>query len=245
MSMTNFRRCVFAAMVASLLGGALMFYALAQPAGGVVNLPDPLTGNEIVSVLPIQGNGQPGAVIANVTMKQIANFIANNTVSTVTSGAVTMTTPTLILTAALTGPLTVALPAAPVDGEIVVFSNQSGAAFTQPITVPGAAGGPITAVTVTAPGTGYTTAMASITTTTGSGAVLTPVIASGAISAVTVTMPGTGYAPTDTVTITGDGTGATATLAVTIASTIIPNMPQNGSARFRWSAITMTWTRIA
>jgi hypothetical protein len=131
----TFATTVVAAMALGIaIEKLVVALAIAQPAGGSVNLPSPLTGQEIVSVLPLQANGQPGAVIANVRIAQIAAFAANSTVSTTASGTLTMTTPTLILSAPLTGGLLVTLPAMPVNGQVAVIVNGSGAAFNQVIT---------------------------------------------------------------------------------------------------------------
>lgn len=102
-------------------------------------LPSPLTGNEILHVLPLQQNGQLGAFEASITLRQLSQFVSNSTVSTVATGAVTATTPTLMFTAALTGAVTVTPPATPTDGEVFVLVNSTAANFTQTITVAGVA----------------------------------------------------------------------------------------------------------
>jgi len=102
-------------------------------------LPSPLTGLEIFHVIPRQQNGQLGSVEASVTLSQIAAFAGSSTVTTVTTGAVTATTPTLIFPAALTGAVTVTLPATPVDGQVFVLVNATNVAFAQTITASGVA----------------------------------------------------------------------------------------------------------
>jgi hypothetical protein len=107
--------------------------ALAQ---GIVALTSP-TGAELVYVLPIQANGQPGAVQAQVSINQLRNTTGYQ-VSSSASGTLSPTTAVdnLIFTSALTGGVTVNLPASPPDGYIFSVVNGTGSAFTgQTITV--------------------------------------------------------------------------------------------------------------
>lgn len=134
-----FNDLVYGGLIGAVLGGiAGTAVVLGQPSGGVVNLTNPLTGNELVTVTPLQGNGQLGAYNANVTVLQLFQMATTFQVSSVTTGAVTITLPitTEIFSSALTGAVTVTLPEAPPDGTIVAAAvNASGQNFTFPITV--------------------------------------------------------------------------------------------------------------
>lgn len=126
---------VIGAVLGAVAGTAVV---LGQPSGGVVNLQSPLTGRELVTVIPLQGNGQLGAFAANVTTLQLYLMQQTFQVATVTTGTVTMALPitTEIFSQALTGAVTVDLPEAPPDGTVVVAAvNATNAAFTFPITV--------------------------------------------------------------------------------------------------------------
>jgi len=146
--MTILRRLPAPVGVGLILGAFAALIGLGKQlvAQGAPPIVGPLTGQEIVYVIPLQANGQLGAVQAQVTIAQIAGFAAASTVSTTATGTVTATTPTTILSVPLTGAVTFTLPATPTDGQQAVLVNGSGRAFTQTITVVGA-GTPAATVT--------------------------------------------------------------------------------------------------
>ena len=121
-------------MTALMLGGAAAAasgYACAQQ--GLAPLTDPL-GTEIITVYPLQPNGQAGGAQAGVTMNQISNRngYALFTSSATASGTITISTATdELLVNVQPNTATWVLPAlTPLfDGEQFQFCNVSGAAF--------------------------------------------------------------------------------------------------------------------
>jgi len=106
-------------------------FAFAQ---GIVSLTSPV-GTELVTVAPIQSNGQPGAIPAQVTINQLRNT-TGYLLSAQTSGtlATTVAVDNLLLTGAV-GTLTVDVPPSPSDGQLFSINNASGSNFSGTITV--------------------------------------------------------------------------------------------------------------
>lgn len=137
--------------IATLLGGVAIAAAGYAWAQGIPLLTSP-TGTELITVLPIQPNGQPAATQAVVTLNQIRN--SNGYLLVPTGGTVATTVPNTAAKVIATGAITawtVTLPLLPFDGETVEIACSGGAASA--ITV-NATGGP-SGVTIV--GTAFTT----------------------------------------------------------------------------------------
>ena len=148
------RRLLPSIGVGLIIGAFLVGLGARLFAQGAPPIVGPLTGQEIVYVIPVQANGQLGAVQAQVTVAQIAGFAAASTVSTTATGSVTATTATTILSVPLTGAVTFTLPASPSDGQIAVLVNGSGRAFTQTVTAAAGTGTVTNAIIVNMPAGG-------------------------------------------------------------------------------------------
>jgi len=140
--------------IATLLGGVAIMavgYALAQ---GIVPLSSP-TGTERITVQPIQPNGQPGVIPAEIALNQIRNATGYQLLSTATSGTfnVTNAVNSFLIAVQPNGTTTINTPASPFDGELFQVCNVSNATLTgQTVTLAATAGSTLATGVVTALG---------------------------------------------------------------------------------------------
>ena len=145
------RYWLIAAAAASCLAVGAFGYAWAQ---GILSLASP-TGLELITVLPLQPNGQPAATQATVSINQIRNSTGYLLVAT--GGTVNTTVPNTADEVLATGAITtwnVTLPTAPYDGELVALGAPGGAVTTLAVTATLPAGVTIVGTAVTTLATG-------------------------------------------------------------------------------------------
>jgi hypothetical protein len=112
-------------------GIAAAGYAWAQSAGGY-----PIASPAGTEQIKVYSGSSP--VINTVTINQLRNatgYMLTSTAAGAVSPAMTLAADNVIFTAALTGAVSLPLPASPPDGYIMSVVNGTSAAFTQTVTL--------------------------------------------------------------------------------------------------------------
>ena len=121
------RHWLIAAAAASCLAVGAFGYAWAQ---GILALTSP-TGTELITVLPLQANGQPAATQATIALNN-ARATTSSQLSTATTGTVVANALAnrFIFNGSAPGTVTVDGPATPPDGSMIEIVNGSAGAAT-------------------------------------------------------------------------------------------------------------------